>query len=60
MFDEKEEDDGVADYGECPNNDEENETGKKNLKDPRKISHVHNINGIFTILTHWGMSGETR
>ena len=31
MFDEKEKDDGVADNGEWSHNDEENETGKKNL-----------------------------
>ena len=41
MFDEKEEDDGVADNGECPHNHEENETGKKNLKYPGNIPHVH-------------------
>ena len=32
MFDEKEEDKRVADYGQCPHNHQENETGKKNLK----------------------------
>ena len=32
MFDEKEEDKGVADYSQCPHNNQENEAGKKNLK----------------------------
>ena len=37
MLDEKEEDNGVTDNGECPHSHQENETGKKNLKHPGNI-----------------------
>ena len=52
MFDEKEEDDGVTDNGECPHNYQENETGKINLKHPGNINLLVSCKGHFQFLQH--------
>ena len=59
MFDKKEEDDGVADNGESPHNHQKNKTGEVNLWRIQE-TFLFIVIGIFTVLTHWGMSGETR
>ena len=52
MFDEKKEDKGVADYGQCPHNHQENEAGKKNLKITNTSFHLVSMQGVFVFRGH--------
>ena len=56
MFDEKEEDKRVADYGQCPHNHQENETGKKNLK----IQILSSMLKVFIFYSRYIPIGECR